>query len=108
MDSPALTDHEITGPALATEDTFHATCLTASTAPTIHALAELHPRTLGLMHGPSYVGDCEQSLHDLGSAYEERFTAEGPACTVRCCRTRDPAAASVVEGHRKLLFLGAR
>jgi flavorubredoxin len=76
-DSPALTDHEITGPALAAEDTFHATCLTASTAPTIHALAELHPRTLALMHGPSYVGDCEQSLHDLGSAYEQRFAAEG-------------------------------
>jgi flavorubredoxin len=76
-DGPALTDHEITGPALAAEDTFHATCLTPSTAPTMHALAALQPRTLGLMHGPSYVGDCEQALHDLGLADEERFTAEG-------------------------------
>ena len=29
------------------------------------------------MHGPSYGGDCEQALHELGAAYDERFTAEG-------------------------------
>ena len=74
---PAMTDHEITGPALAAEDAFRATCLTPSTAPTIHALADLRPRTLGLMHGPSYGGDCERALHELGVAYDERFTAEG-------------------------------
>jgi hypothetical protein len=72
-----MTDHEITGPALAAEDAFRFTCLTPSTAPTIHALADLRPRTLGLMHGPSYGGDCEQALHELGVAYDERFTAEG-------------------------------
>jgi flavorubredoxin len=76
-EGPALTDQEITSPALAAEDTFHATCLTSATAPTMHALAALQPRTLGLMHGPSYVGDCEQALHDLALAYGERFTAEG-------------------------------
>jgi flavorubredoxin len=76
-DSPALTEHDITGPALAAEDVFRATCLTPATASTIRALADLEPRTLGLMHGPSYAGDCAQALRDLASAYEERFVAAG-------------------------------
>ena len=75
--SPALTEHEITGPALAAEDVFRATCLTPSTGPTIRSLADLKPKTLGLMHGPSYAGDCSQALCDLASAYEERLVAEG-------------------------------
>ena len=29
------------------------------------------------MHGPSYSGDCEQALHDLGATYDERFMTEG-------------------------------
>jgi flavorubredoxin len=75
--SPALTEQEITGPALAAEDVFRATCLTPSTGPTIRSLADLGPRTLGLMHGPSYAGDCVQALHDLASAYDARLAAEG-------------------------------
>ncbi len=75
--SPALTEHEITGPALAAEDVFSATCLTPTTGPTIRSLADLRPQTLGLMHGPSYAGDCSQALCDLASAYEERLDAEG-------------------------------
>ena len=39
-----------------------------STAPTIRSLADLGPQTLGLMHGPSYAGDCVRALHDLASA----------------------------------------
>ena len=75
--SAPLTEHEITGPALAAEDVFGATCLTPSTAPTLRSLADLEPATLALMHGPSYGGDCERALHELGAAYDERFTAEG-------------------------------
>ena len=63
--SPALTEQEITSPALAAEDVFRATCLTPSTGPTIRSLADLQPNTLGLMHGPSYAGDCVQALLDL-------------------------------------------
>jgi flavorubredoxin len=74
---PASTEHEITGPALRAEDLFGATCLTPSTAPTIRALAELAPGTLGLMHGPAYTGDCVQALRDLADAYDERLAAEG-------------------------------
>ena len=75
--SPALTEQEIIGPALSAEDVFRATCLTPSTGPTIRSLADLRPQTLGLMHGPSYAGDCVQALHDLASAYDERLAAEG-------------------------------
>jgi hypothetical protein len=50
-ESPALTEQEITSSALAAEDVFGATCLTPSTGPTIRVLAELAPKTLGLMHG---------------------------------------------------------
>jgi flavorubredoxin len=75
--SPALTEHEITGPALAAEDVFGATCLTPSTGPTIASLGDLHPTTLGLMHGPSYNGDCETALRDLGLAYGERLLSQG-------------------------------
>jgi flavorubredoxin len=76
-EGPALTEHEITGPALKTEDIFRATCLTPATGPTIRALAELRPSTLALMHGPSFTGDCVQALHDLGDAYDERLDTEG-------------------------------
>jgi hypothetical protein len=75
--SDPLTEHEITGPALAAEDEFGATCLTPATAPTLRALADLEPTTLGLMHGPSYNGDCAQALRDLAGAYEQRLVAEG-------------------------------
>jgi flavorubredoxin len=74
-DSPALTDQEIIGPALAAEDSGHATCLTPATGPAIRALADLRPRTLGLMHGPSYAGDGAQALRDLAAAYDERLDA---------------------------------
>lgn len=74
---PALTEQEITGPALQAEDLFGATCLTPATGPTIRMLAELRPTTLGLMHGPAFVGDCSQALRDLADAYGQRLEIEG-------------------------------
>ena len=75
-EGPAIVhDADIIQPALDAEDLFGATALTADTAPTIRRLAALHPRTLGLMHGPAYAGDCTQALLDLADAYETRFTA---------------------------------
>lgn len=73
----SLTDADIVGPALSTEDNFGATCLTPSTAPTIRTLANLHPTTLGLMHGPAHTGDCERALHDLADAFDERLATAG-------------------------------
>jgi flavorubredoxin len=74
---PALTEQDITGPALHAEDVFHATCLTPATGPTIRMLGDLEPAALGLMHGPTYTGDCAQSLRDLADAYDARLAAEG-------------------------------
>jgi len=75
--SPATTETEIVGPALSAEDFFGATCLTPATAPTMRQLADLDPQTLGLMHGPSYTGDCGSALIDLADAYEQRLAVEG-------------------------------
>ena len=73
-DGPALVhDADLVGPALAAEDMFRATCLTADTAPTLRRLADLEPRTLALMHGPAFAGDCAAALRDLADAYEARF-----------------------------------
>lgn len=71
---PAVVDDaDLIQPALDAEDLFGATGLTAATAPTIRGLAELEPRTLALMHGSAYTGDCRQALLDLADAYESRF-----------------------------------
>jgi flavorubredoxin len=74
-DGPAIVhDADVIQPALDAEDLFHATALTVDTAATIRGLADLEPRTLALMHGPAYAGDCRQALLDLADAYEARFT----------------------------------
>jgi flavorubredoxin len=74
---PALTENDITGPALNAEDLFGATCLTPATGETIRSLADLQPTVLGVMHGPAYAGDCPQALRDLASAYDDRLASEG-------------------------------
>jgi hypothetical protein len=76
-DGPAITEHEIVGPALRAEDIFGATCHMPSTAPAMRTLAALAPVSLGLMHGPAYTGDCAQVLFDLADACEQRLEAEG-------------------------------
>ena len=76
--SPALTDEDIVEPAIAAEDVFHATALTPDTAPTMRRLAEIEPATLGLMHGPSFNGDCASALRALADEYERRVEAASP------------------------------
>ena len=49
--------------------------LTPNTGSTIDSLAELEPRTLALMHGPTYSGDGAGMLRTLGDAYDERLRA---------------------------------
>jgi flavorubredoxin len=68
-DTPALTDGDIVGPAIAAEDMFRATSIGAATAPTIRKLAALKARTLGLMHGASFNGDCAGALNALADYY---------------------------------------
>jgi flavorubredoxin len=74
-DGPAVTEGDIVGPAAAAEDMFRATGLTASTAPTIRALAELQPATLAIMHGSSFAGDAAATLRALADDYERRHAA---------------------------------
>jgi flavorubredoxin len=70
---PALVhDADLVTPAFLAEDLFHATSLTPSTADTINSLADLAPRTLALMHGPSATGDCAASLRGLAAGYADR------------------------------------
>ena len=79
-EGPAIVhDADVIQPALDAEDIFGATALTPDTAPTIRRLAELEPRTLALMHGPAYAGDCRQALLDLADAYEARVLAASGA-----------------------------
>ena len=72
---PALTTDDIVGPAIAAEDGFLATSLTPATGPTIRSLADLEPRTLAIMHGPSFNGDTVPAIHALADAYEARHLA---------------------------------
>jgi flavorubredoxin len=73
---PALVhDTDFVAAALAAEDLFHGSCLTAATAPTIRALGELAPRTLAVMHGPSYAGDCVAALEGLADGYADLVTS---------------------------------
>jgi flavorubredoxin len=72
-DAPALVhDVDLIQPALDAEDMFRGTALTVDTPGTIRGLADLEPRTLALMHGPAYAGDCRQALLDLATAFEHR------------------------------------
>jgi flavorubredoxin len=74
---PAITSDDIFQAAVQTEDMFQSTCVTPRTAPTIRALADLQPKTLAIMHGSSYNGDCGQALLALAADCERRMTALG-------------------------------
>jgi flavorubredoxin len=73
-DGPALTEDDIVGPAADAEDLFAYSCLAPSTPSTIERLAGLAPRTLALMHGSSFTGDCAGALRALAEAYRVRLT----------------------------------
>ena len=68
-------DYDLVGAALAAEAMFAATCLTAATSPTVRRLVDLEPRTLALMHGPSFAGDCTAALDGLADGYSALFDA---------------------------------
>ena len=68
-------DADLVTPAVEAEDMFGYSSLTAATAPTIRRLAELAPRTLALMHGPAFAGDCSGALSALADVYAARFAS---------------------------------
>jgi flavorubredoxin len=69
---PALTDGDIVGPAIAAEDLFRYSSRNPLMGATIRALAGLAPRTLALMHGPSFSGDGAAALRALADDYDRR------------------------------------
>jgi flavorubredoxin len=72
-DAQPQTEADLIGPAIATEDLYLATALTPITATTIRRLAELTPKTLALMHGPAFHGNCKRALNDLADVYQDRL-----------------------------------
>lgn len=74
-DGPALTGGDVVTPAIAAEDMFQYSCLNPRMGTTIRALSNLAPRTLALMHGPSFAGDGAAALRALADDYDRRFRA---------------------------------
>jgi flavorubredoxin len=74
-DGPAVTDADIVAGAAEAEDVFGASCITPTSAGTVRGLADLEPRTLAIMHGSSYNGDCPKALHALAEDFERRLAA---------------------------------
>ena len=64
------TQQDIVPGAIAAEDAFHSSSVGPATAPTIRKLAELKPKTLALMHGPTFIGDGADALNRLADYYE--------------------------------------
>ncbi|HWV52882.1 MBL fold metallo-hydrolase [Pseudorhodoplanes sp.] len=72
---PALTSGDIVGPAIAAEDMFKYSALAPGMGATIRSLAKTAPKTLALMHGPSFSGDGAAALHALADDYDRRLRA---------------------------------
>jgi flavorubredoxin len=68
----ALTDGDVVGPAIAAEDIFKYSSLNPGMGTTIRGLSRFAPRTLALMHGPSFTGDGAAALHALADDYDRR------------------------------------
>ena len=64
---PALTEGDIVEPAIKAEQMFHAMTMAPNTTPVLERLAALEPRTLALMHGPSFRGDAAAALRALAT-----------------------------------------
>ena len=75
-DDPAPIDGDIVGPAVAAEDMFRYSCLNPGMGSTIRSLSELGPRTLALMHGPSFTGDGAAALGALADDYDRRVSGQ--------------------------------
>ncbi|HEY2178692.1 MAG TPA: MBL fold metallo-hydrolase [Caulobacteraceae bacterium] len=68
-DGPAITPEDIVPLAIRTEDGFHASSLTATTAATIRGLKRFEAARLAVMHGSCFEGDCAGALDRLADYY---------------------------------------
>ena len=71
----ATSEADIVPAAIAAEELFHSTSVGAATAPTIRRLADLQPRALALMHGPTFFGDGADALNRLANYYADSMKA---------------------------------
>lgn len=74
-DGPVLSEQSIVAAAIAAEEGFQATALTATTAATIRSLKALQPARLAVMHGSCFVGDCASELEALAAYCEMKLRA---------------------------------
>jgi flavorubredoxin len=72
----ATTESDIVGAAIAGEDIAGYSALNPAMGATLRKLAGLKPRTLALMHGPSYTGDGAAALVALADDYDRRLRAK--------------------------------
>lgn len=70
----ALTDGDVVGPAIEAEDIFRYSSLNPGMGATLRRLSDLAPRTLALMHGPSFAGDGAAALRALADDYDRRLS----------------------------------
>ena len=66
----ATTTSDIVEAAIAHDKKMHGNALTPLTAPTLKRLAGLEPKRLGLMHGPTFVGDGARALTAFAGYFE--------------------------------------
>jgi flavorubredoxin len=71
-----LTESDIVSAAIVSEDIANYSALNPAMGATLRKLAELKPRTLALMHGPSFTGDGEAALTALADDYDRRLRAK--------------------------------
>ena len=67
-----LTERDVVGPAIEAEDILGYSALNPAMGTTIRNLSKLSPRTLALMHGPSFAGDGAAALRALADDYDRR------------------------------------
>ena len=74
-DNPALIDSgDIVGPAIEAENLFKYSALNPGMGATIRNLTKVKPKTLALMHGPSFTGNGVAALNALADDYDARVT----------------------------------
>jgi flavorubredoxin len=78
-DGPPVTTGDIVSPAIVAEDMFKYSALAPGMGSTIRALAKTKPKTLALMHGPSFSGDGAAALNALADDYDWRARSTMPA-----------------------------
>ncbi len=74
-DGPALAGDGVVEAALAAEGMFHALSVTPAFSSTLNRLADLAPKTLAIMHGSSFSGDCASALRRFGADLEAQARA---------------------------------